>query len=183
MRPCSHPTAAPPVDAGGGEVPSDKPYAGTTIYIIGETVPPMDYVAELLPLFEEETGIKVEFEQAPYEQVVEKETLDLSSKTGNYDVISTPYEFLGSYVENGFIQPIDPFLARPELVGDDFDQEDLIQGMWDFVGDVERPALRVHLQHLDPHAVLPQGPVREPGRDGRLQGQVRLRPEGPCHLG
>ncbi len=128
------PTAAPAGDTGGGEVASDKPYAGTTIYIIGETVPPMDYVAELLPLFEEETGINVEFEQAPYEQVVEKETLDLSSKTGNYDVISTPYEFLGSYVENGYIQPIDPFLDRPELVGDDFDQDDLIQGMWDSSG-------------------------------------------------
>lgn len=113
------------------QVEVEKPYAGTTINIIGEAVPPMDYVVELLPLFEEETGINVEFEQAPYEVVVEKQILDLSSETGNYDVISTPYEFIGSYVENGYIQPIDPFMENPEFVGSEFDADDLIKGMWD----------------------------------------------------
>jgi multiple sugar transport system substrate-binding protein len=110
---------------------NSKPYAGTTIHIIGEAVPPMDYVVQLLPKFEEETGIKVEFEQAPYESVVEKQILDLSSKTGNYDVISTPYEFIGSYVENGYIQPIDDFMSNPNLLPSDFDTNDLIKGMWD----------------------------------------------------
>ena len=115
-----------------------KLYAGTTIRVIAETQNPTLALEKLLPEFEKLTGIKVELTYGPIDSVVQKELLALQSETGEYDVISSPYEFLGSLVENGYVQPLEPLLNNTNLnVIPDFDQEDFIKGMWSASGNWE----------------------------------------------
>ena len=108
---------------------SDKPYAGTTIRVIAEQQNPTLAMQKQIPEFEALTGIKVELEMGPMDNVVSKEILALESKSGAYDIISTPYQFLGQLVENGYLQSIDPFFNNSKLKLKDFDQDDLIGGM------------------------------------------------------
>ena len=62
---------APAAPAAADAAPA-KPYEGKTIHILMEDVPDTAYVQELVPLFEEETGIKVEIESISYSTMHEK---------------------------------------------------------------------------------------------------------------
>ncbi len=109
----------------------DQPYAGTTITFIGESVPPTNALVELIPEFEEQTGIKVKTEIYPYNTVVQKEMLDVTSRQGYYDVMSMPYEHLGKFVENDYITSIDSWLNDPDFTPPSFRRDDLIVAMQD----------------------------------------------------
>jgi len=109
--------------------PGAKPYADVTIRVIAEQQNPTLAMQKQIPKFEELTGIKVELEMGPMDNVVSKEVLALESGSGAYDIISTPYQFLGQFVENGYLQSIDPFLNNPDLRLEGFDKSDLIPGM------------------------------------------------------
>ena len=114
---------------GGGE--GAKKFAGTTLYMIAEQQTPTESLKKQLGDFEELTGIKVELEMAPYDDVVQKETLAFESKSGAYDIVAAPYEFLGKYVVNEYVQPIEPFMEDESLaIIDDYDSADIIEGMW-----------------------------------------------------
>ena len=53
-------------------------------------------------------------EEAPYDNVVQKLARLQTHKAG-YDIFSMPYEYLGSFVEQGYISPIDDYLSDPTL--------------------------------------------------------------------
>ncbi len=110
-------------------------YAGSTIRIIAETQNPTLALEKLLPEFEQLTGIDVELTHGPIDSVVQKELLALQSKTGEFDVISAPYQFLGSFAENGYVLPLEPLMDNARLaVIPGFDRDDIIKGMWDASG-------------------------------------------------
>lgn len=109
-----------------------RKFAGTQLNVIAEATANSLILEKLLPDFETETGIHVNLEQAPYDSLVQKAVLDFTTKKGNYDVLSIPYEYLGSFAENSYIMPIDSYLATsPVKVGTDFSQSDLLQKLWE----------------------------------------------------
>ncbi|MCK5674190.1 MAG: extracellular solute-binding protein, partial [Spirochaetales bacterium] len=113
----------------GATADSDKPYAGVTIRVIAEQQNPTLAMQKQIPKFEKMTGIKVELEMGPMDSVVSKEILALESGSGAYDIISVPYQFSGQFVENDYLQSIDPFFDRKDLNLEGFDRSDLISGM------------------------------------------------------
>jgi multiple sugar transport system substrate-binding protein len=131
--------------AGGGKEQSlsvsDSPvkqFDGTTIYLIMEQSAPTEALEKLFPQFEELTGIEIVLEKAPYDDVVQKETLAFVSQRGAYDLIAAPYEFLGNMVTNNYIQSIEPFLENEALhVIPSFNKDDLIPGLWNACGEWE----------------------------------------------
>src|SRR5437588_10416601 len=90
-----------------------KAYSGTQLNVIGEATANTQIIQNLLPDFEAKTGIHVNIEQAPYDSLVQKAVLDFTTKKGNYDVLSIPYEYLGSFAEKRYIAPIDDFVNKP----------------------------------------------------------------------
>jgi multiple sugar transport system substrate-binding protein len=84
----------------------------------------------LLPDFTAKTGIEVTLEQAPYDSVIQKLTLDATTKQGGYDIVSLPYEFLGTFAEKGWISPIDDRLADSSTFGPGFDPNAVIPALW-----------------------------------------------------
>lgn len=124
---------------GSSNTNTDDPvrkYDGTTLYMIAEQQTPTESLKKQLDQFEDLTGIKVELEMAPYDDVVQKETLAFESKSGAYDIVAAPYQFLGNMVENKYIQPIEPYMKNEDLaIIDDYDESDIIEGMWDASGN------------------------------------------------
>jgi len=105
--------------------------AGTTLNVIAEATANSGILEELLPDFEKKTGINVRLEQAPYDSLVQKAVLDFTTKKGNYDVLSIPYEYLGSFAEKKYLRDMDDFVAQaPEGVGNDYSSDDIIPGLW-----------------------------------------------------
>ncbi|MFD1600507.1 extracellular solute-binding protein [Halobellus rarus] len=81
-------------------------------------------IKDLIPEFEEETGITVETTFLPFNNYQEKFTQDLRSGAGQYDVAhSDPYQIASTYYPN--LQPLGPLANDPEI-------KDIPNGLDDF---------------------------------------------------
>jgi multiple sugar transport system substrate-binding protein len=107
-----------------------RAYEGTSLSMIAEATLNSQVLESLLPDFTTKTGIDVQIEQAPYDSVVQKLTLDATTKQGGYDIVSLPYEFLGAFAEKGWISPIDDRLADTSSFGPGFDPSAIIPALW-----------------------------------------------------
>jgi len=108
-----------------------RDYAGTSLNFIGEATANTAIIEKLLPDFEAKTGITVNVEQAPYDSLVQKAVLDFSTKKGNYDVLSIPYEYLGAFAEKSYIAQQNDFVNNPPAgLGSDFSASDIIPSLW-----------------------------------------------------
>lgn len=106
-------------------------FAGTQLNVIAEATVNSQVLESLLPDFEKKTGIKVQLEQAPYDQLVQKAVLDYSTKRGNYDVISIPYEYLGAFASKKYLQPVEPLMEKNKAAfGEGFDTADILPELW-----------------------------------------------------
>ncbi len=131
---CSNSSNEAGQSAEGGEpaaVEGVRKFEGTTIYMIAEQQTPTLALEKQLDNFTELTGIHVELEMAPFDSVVQKVTLAMQGGTGAYDVIATPYQFLGNLVVNEYIQPLEPLMNDERLsIIEAYDQSDIVEGMW-----------------------------------------------------
>lgn len=120
--------AVDPADANGWS----QEFAGTELNVLAEATLNSDIIAELAPEFTKMTGISVNVETAPFAQLVQRVTLDFSTAQGDYDVVSIPYDYLGAYAGSDYLEEISPLIdANAEKVSDEFNQEDIIPGLWE----------------------------------------------------
>lgn len=105
-------------------------YRGTTLHVLAESNQIMRTTQDLLDDFQRKTGIKVVLEEAPYDDLVQKATLDLATNSGGYDLVDVPSEYLGSFVENHYIEPIDHFAHTPQGTGDGYNPDDIVPTLW-----------------------------------------------------
>ena len=106
-----------------------RAYAGTTLHFIGEATLNTQVIQKLLPDFQKKTGINVVVEQAPYDSLVQKAVLDFAAHKGNYDVLSIPYEYLGSFAEKKYIEPDVLSAASGDGVAG-YTASDIIPALW-----------------------------------------------------
>jgi multiple sugar transport system substrate-binding protein len=107
-------------------VQAATPYAGTVIRGVSESTPPSNYVSEVLAKqFEEETGIKVEFEVTSWDQMYDKAIKDMEANTGIYDFVYIEQDIIYSYLARDFLTNITQALVEnPDLVSADFNPDD-----------------------------------------------------------
>ncbi len=84
------------------------PYKGTELHVIFLDRPGYRAIIKLLPEFEKQTGIKIDYEIVPYENTREKEVLNFNGQ-GDLSIALVDLVWIGEYAENGWIQPIDKF--------------------------------------------------------------------------
>lgn len=115
-----------------------RKFEGTVLYMIAEQQTPTVALEKQLKKFYDRTGIEVNLEMGPFDNVVQKITLAMQSGSGQYDIIATPYQFLGNLVVNKYIQPLEPLMEDESLrIIDDYNSEDVIKGMWKASGEWE----------------------------------------------
>ena len=107
----SNPPAENSGTPGGEPSGSDKPYDGQTINILMEDVSDCTYILELLPQFEEATGITVNVEAISYSTMHEKVAAQMISSTNSYDIIIVDYYWTGEFADAGWMYPLDDFIA------------------------------------------------------------------------
>jgi multiple sugar transport system substrate-binding protein len=86
--------------------------------------PHADDQAAILKQFENETGIRVRMDAIDYFQLRQKQTLNLSGKTGTYDLVWAQEVWLPEYVSSGYLLPLDDLVKDDSLSGKDFDLQD-----------------------------------------------------------
>jgi multiple sugar transport system substrate-binding protein len=108
-----------------------KPFAGTTLKLATESTPPSNALnSQLKQFFEAASGIKVEIEVLPLEQVLQKLTLDIASQLGSYDLYYIDQSWAAS-VSRDVFDPREQLDAKPELAMPNYNIDDFLPALVD----------------------------------------------------
>ncbi len=105
----------------------DKPYAGTELVLASMTDQFITGFRELIPQFEEETGIKITMDELGYVDLYQKLTADFVGETANYDLMTMDIVWSGEYAQNGYTVPLDDYMARDEA---ELELDDIMPVAW-----------------------------------------------------
>lgn len=104
------------------------PYRGTTIVVSWPSLFHFQQAATLIPMFEEETGIKVEVDFLQYEAMVTAQQTQLQrERGGDYDVVAWVVFSKSEYVKNGWLTPLAEFFVNPALADPNYNPDDLVE--------------------------------------------------------
>lgn len=108
------------------EASNDKPYEGSTVKILitAGGVGQFNAWKARAPQFTEQTGIKLEFIETPYENLLENITSDGIANAGNYDLVAY-LDTMGPSISN-FLEPLNDYVRR-----DNFDLNRWSKGLLD----------------------------------------------------
>jgi len=108
-----------------------KQFSGQTIRLATESTPPSNAInTQLKPFFEEATGIKVEIEVLPLEQVLQKLTLDVASGLGTYDLYYIDQSWMASFAGD-VIDPREKYAADSDLAMPNYNMDDFLPALVD----------------------------------------------------
>jgi len=94
---------------------TDKPFAGVTLNVLLEGHPSSNAIKAMTPDFEAATGIKVNCEIIPYEELPQKALLAFSQKSDSYDIIHNDRLYAAGYAANDYIYSLDDFAADSKI--------------------------------------------------------------------
>jgi multiple sugar transport system substrate-binding protein len=95
--------------------------------------PQADAQAKLLDEYAGKNGVTVKLDAIDYGQLKQKQTLNMSTKTGAYDLIYVPEAWFNEYADAGYLTKLDDMVKDQSLTGAD----------WDF-GDFSKSSLAVY---------------------------------------
>lgn len=96
------------------EEPKNK-FQGVTVNALMEGHPSSNAIKQLQDEFKKDTGINLNLEIIPYNELPQKALLGFSQKSDRYDVIFNDRVYMSGYVENGYILPLDEFAKNAEI--------------------------------------------------------------------
>lgn len=118
-QPAEAPAEAPPA--------AEKPFAGTELTLASMTDQYIAAFRYLIPIFEEETGIKIILDELGYTDLYAKLTADFVGNTGNYDLMTVDIVWSGEYAANGYTLPLDDLMERDK---DELALDDILPVAW-----------------------------------------------------
>jgi len=113
--------------------PYDK-YKDTQLVVNFPAHPHYNAVMKVLPEFTKETGIQVEVDQLQYLKMREKQTLELTKRKGDYDLLAYVVFSKADYVYADQLENLARYFMNPRLADPKYDAEDLIDGYVSNIG-------------------------------------------------
>lgn len=109
------------------------PFRGQTIRLATESTPPSNAIDSALKrYFEEATGINVQIETLPLEQVLQKLTLDVASGLGSYDLYYIDQSWMAAFAGD-VVDPREKAAANPDLAMPGYDIDDFLPALVDSI--------------------------------------------------
>lgn len=98
--------------------------ADVTLTVSRWAGPQADAQKALLDEYSKETGVTIKFDAIDYGQLKQKQTLNMSTKTGEYDLIYVPEAWFREYTTAGYLTPLDDYVKDAKLTGEGWDIAD-----------------------------------------------------------
>mgnify|MGYP002478063844 CR=1 FL=1 len=89
-----------------------KKFEGVTLTLATVNNPDMKIMQKLTPVFEEQTGIKVNYVVLPENDLRKQVTMDVSSGAGKFDIVTIGTYDTPIWAKNGWIENMDPYLSN-----------------------------------------------------------------------
>lgn len=103
-------------------------YEGTTINGAAFSHVFNDHVKDLIPEFEEATGIKVNFQDQAFPIYNQRADLELSTQGSGFDFLNVTFIFSGRWIGAGWMFPLDEFINDPNMTPPDWGADDFAAG-------------------------------------------------------
>lgn len=97
-----------------------RQFEGEKINFIGNVEPNQEAIMGLVPVFEELTGIKVTRELVNEEILRQKTTIDITAKTGVYDLMLVDPTYMPLLLKGEGLEDLGPFFENPKLTDIDW---------------------------------------------------------------
>ncbi len=110
------------------------PYKGQTIVVNFPAHPHFDAVMKILPEFTKETGINVEVDRQAYMKMRQKQTLELTKKKGEYNLIAYVVFSKADYVYADQLENLAKYFMNPHLADPSYDASDIAPGYMANIG-------------------------------------------------
>ena len=147
------------------------PFKGAKIRYTSEATPPTVVLDQLKGEFTEATGIEVEIEIVPLEQVLAKATQDVQGQLGTYDLYYLDQSWVATFAQD-CIDPIDYYKQKPDLAMPGMDWDDfskplveglaLYEGRWGGIPfDIPIMTTMYRKDILEKHGIAPPNTVDE----------------------
>ena len=105
-------------------------FKGTKIRYTSEATPPTVVLDKIKKEFTDPTGIEVEIEVVPLEQVLAKATQDVQGQLGTYDLYYLDQSWVATFAQDT-IDPVQYYKDKPDLAMPGFDFEDFSKPLVD----------------------------------------------------
>ena len=115
----------PALSAGPALASPYEKYAGTTIVVSWPSLGHFQFAEELVNEFTRETGIEVEIDYLQYLKLRDRQLVEMSKPTGEYDVVSWVVMWKGEYVNKGLLTPLSELYTNATLVDPSYDIRDI----------------------------------------------------------
>lgn len=103
-----------------------KQFSGTTIKVVSEETPPSRAIINLKKdLFEDVTGITVNWEVVPLDQVLAKVSQDAATQSGANDIYYLDQAWVGRFINDTF-DPRELLQSKPDLAMPNYDIDDFL---------------------------------------------------------
>ena len=111
-------------------------FKGAKIRYSTESTPPSVVLNQIKKEFTDPTGIEVEVEIVPLEQVLAKATQDVQGQLGSYDLYYLDQSWISPF-QPDCVDPVAYYKDKPELAMPDFDWDDFSKPLVDNVAMVD----------------------------------------------
>ena len=105
-----------------------KPFAGVTLNGAAFQSVFHEYLKTYIPEFEEQSGMKVNFEQQAFPVYNQRMDLELSTGGSAYDVCNVTFIYSGRWIGAGWFTTLDDFVNDPNKTTPDWDPADFVSG-------------------------------------------------------
>lgn len=122
--------------AASGEGFDWQRFEGTRLVINWSPNQANNYINANIGEFEALTGMKVEVDQIDYMRMHDKQVLEMTKPTGDYDLISLVVMWKTEYVAGDMLTELEPLFADANLAVPGYDFDDLVKGFVDNTGRV-----------------------------------------------
>jgi multiple sugar transport system substrate-binding protein len=133
-------------------------YRGTTIRFTSEATPPSIVLNQIKKEFTDPTGIEVEIEIVPLEQVLAKAMQDVQGQLGAYDLYYLDQSWVAAFARD-CVDPVELYKEKPELAMPDFDFDDFCRPLVEGAALVDGKWPGHPLRYPDLYPDVPQGPA------------------------
>jgi multiple sugar transport system substrate-binding protein len=87
--------------------------------------PQSDAEQKLFNEYTKETGVKIRLDSIDYSNLQQKQTLNMSNKTGAYDLVYVPDQWIQQYAAAGYLTNLNKYVKNKSLTPSSFDLADL----------------------------------------------------------
>ena len=116
----------------GSKAPAQS--KGITLRALMYPYPVTKAIRALVPEYEKATGVKVEWEEAPFSDLLSKQMTELVARTGRYDLFTLSNMWVGAEAGTGQLLALDELIAKADAKLDWPDILPKQRGMFTFKG-------------------------------------------------